>query len=91
MTAVTPAERIVAFLLAANFRSLQTPVVIAGVKFDFAAVLVGTESMPDLVIIADTTEEKDDRLRTKIEGVARALDVVRSKRPLTVILAGISL
>lgn len=88
MTTATPVERIVAFLLAANFRRLQMPMVIAGVKFDFAAVLVGTDSMPDLVVVADTTEEKDDRVRTKIEGVARALDVVRSKRPLTVILAG---
>lgn len=44
--------------------------------------------MPDLVVVVDTTLEKDDRIKTKIEGVARALDVVRSKRPLTVILAG---
>jgi hypothetical protein len=88
VTTTTPVERIIAFLLAANFRRLQTPVVIAGVRFDFAAVLVGTESMPDLVIVADTTEEKDDRIRTKIEGIARSLDVVRSKRPLTAILAG---
>jgi hypothetical protein len=58
------------------------------VKFEFDAVLVGSQSMPDLVIVIDTTLEKDDRVRTKIEGVARALDVVRSKRPLTVILAG---
>jgi hypothetical protein len=88
VTTTTPVERIIAFLIAANFRRLQTPVNIAGVRFDFAAVLVGTDSMPDLVIVADTTEEKDDRIRTKIEGVARALDVVRSKRPLTAILAG---
>ena len=54
MTTATPVERIVAFLLAANFRRLQMPMVIAGVKFDFAAVLVGTASMPDLVVVADT-------------------------------------
>jgi hypothetical protein len=61
---------------------------VAGVKFDFDAVLVGTGSMPDLVIVIDTTIEKDERVRTKMEAVARALDVVRSKRPLTAILAG---
>jgi hypothetical protein len=88
VTTATPVERIVAFLTAAHFRRVPTPIVIAGVKFDFAAVLVGIESMPDLVIVADTTLERDDRVRTKLEGVARALDVVRSKRPLTLILAG---
>jgi hypothetical protein len=88
VTSVTPVERVVEFLVAANFRRLPTPVVIAGVKFDFAAVLIGRQAMPDLVIVADMTLEKDDRVRTKIEGVARALDVVRSKRPLTAILAG---
>jgi hypothetical protein len=51
VTTATHVERIVAFLLAANFRRLQTPVVIAGVKFDFAGVFVGTESMPDLVLV----------------------------------------
>lgn len=88
MTSAAPVERVVEFLVAANFRRIQTPLVIAGVMFDFAAALVGGQSMPDLVIIADMTLEKDDRVRTKIEGVARALDVVRSKRPLTAILAG---
>jgi hypothetical protein len=88
LTSVTPVERIVALLQAVHFRRLDTPIVIAGVRFDFDAVLVGTNSMPDLAIVVDSTVEKDDRIRTKIEGVARALDVVRSKRPLTVIIAG---
>jgi hypothetical protein len=88
LTSVTPVERILSLLDAAHFRRLNTPIVIAGVRFEFDAVLVGTDSMPDLVIVVDSTVEKDDRIRTKIEGVARALDVVRSKRPLTVIVAG---
>jgi hypothetical protein len=88
MTSATPVERIVSLLTAAHFRHVSAPIVVAGVKFEFDAVLVGTESMPDLVVVIDTTAEKDDRLRTKIEGIARALDVVRSKRPLTAILAG---
>ena len=81
-------ERIIGLLTTAGFRSLDTPVTIAGVKFDFDAVLVGTGSMPDLVIVVDTTIEKDEKVRTKMEAVARALDVVRSKRSLTAILAG---
>jgi hypothetical protein len=87
MTA-TPVETVVAILVAAQFRRLETPIVVAGVKFEFDAVLVGTGTMPDLVLVADTATEKEERIRTKIEGLARALDVVRSKRPLTAILAG---
>jgi hypothetical protein len=88
LTTATPVERIVELLGVAHFHRLEMPIAIAGVKFEFDATLVGTQSMPDLVIVVDTTLEKDDRVRTKIEGVARALDVVRSKRPLTVILVG---
>lgn len=88
MTSVTPVERIVSLLQAAHFRQLNTPIVIAGVRFDFDAAFVGTESTPDLVIVVDSTVERDERIRTKIEALARALDVVRSKRPLTVIVAG---
>jgi hypothetical protein len=88
LTVATAIERIIGLLTTAGFRGLDTPVTIAGVKFDFDAVLVGTGSMPDLVIVVDTTIEKDERVRTKMEAVGRALDVVRSKRPLTVILAG---
>jgi len=88
MTGATPVERIVALLTATNFRRVDTPIVVAGVKFDFDAVLVATASMPDIVLVIDTTVEHEDRVRTKIESFAQALDVVRSKRPLTVILAG---
>jgi hypothetical protein len=89
LTTATPVvERIIGLLTTAGFRSLDTPIAIAGVKFDFDAVLLGTGLMPDLVIVVDTTIEKEERVRTKMEAVARALDVVRSKRPLTVILAG---
>jgi hypothetical protein len=88
MTSASPVERIVSLLTAADFRQLGGPIIVAGVKFEFDAVLLGTESTPDVVVVMDTTAEKDDRLRTKIEGIARALDVVRSRRPLTAILAG---
>jgi hypothetical protein len=88
MTSATPVERVVALLSEAHFRHLSEPIVVAGIRFEFDAVLVGTGLMPDLVIVVDTTTEKDERLRTKIEGIARALDVVRSRRPLTTILVG---
>lgn len=75
-------------LLEAGYRSVSTPLVIGGLKFDFSAALVGIEPSPDLILIADTAFEQEERLVSKLEGVARSLDVARSKRPLTVVIAG---
>jgi hypothetical protein len=88
LTPKTPVEEIVALLTEAQFRRLEIPIAVAGVRFEFDAVLVGTGMMPDLIVVIDTATEKEDRVRTKIESLGRALDVVRSKRPLTTILAG---
>lgn len=88
MNDTTPVERITKLLLDAGYRSVSAPLVIGGLKFDFPAALVGAETSPDLILIADTAFEQEERLVTKLEGVARALDVARSKRPLTVVIAG---
>jgi len=88
MNDTTPVGRITAQLLEAGYRSVSGPLVIGGLKFDFPAALVGTEPSPDLILIADTAFEQEERLVAKLEGVARALDVARSKRPLTVVVAG---
>ena len=88
MNDTTPVGRITRLLLNAGYRSVSAPLVIGGLKFDFPAALVGTETSPDLILIADTAFEQEERLVTKLEGVARALDVARSKRPLTVVIAG---
>lgn len=88
MNDITPVGRITSMLLEAGYRSVSRPLVIGGLKFDFPAALVGIEPSPDLILIADTAFEQEDRLVTKLEGVARSLDVARSKRPLTVVIAG---
>jgi len=88
MNDTTPVGHITRLLLVAGYRSVSTPLVIGGLKFDFPAALVGTETSPDLILIADTAFEQEERLVAKLEGVARALDVARSKRPLTVVIAG---
>lgn len=88
MNDTTPVGRITRLLLDAGYRSVSAPLVIGGLKFDFPAALIGTEPSPDLILIADTAFEQEERLVTKLEGVARALDVARSKRPLTVVIAG---
>jgi hypothetical protein len=88
MTTATPVERIVKVLTNVGYRPLPTPLAIATVKFDIPAALVGTSSMPDLIVVLDTVQDGDNRVRQKVEGIARALDVVRSRRPLTAVLVG---
>lgn len=88
MNDTTPVGRITALLLQAGYRSVPAPLVIGALKFDFPAALIGTEPSPDLILIADTAFEQEERLVAKLEGVARALDVARSKRPVTVVVAG---
>lgn len=88
MNDITPVGRITTMLLEAGYQSVSTPLVIGGLKFDFPAALVGTEPSPDLILVADTAFEQEERLVAKLEGAARALDVARSKRPLTVVIAG---
>ena len=88
MNDTTPVDRIVTVLSESGYREILTPLVIGGVTFDFPAALVGTEFSPDLILVANTEYEEEKRLLTKVEGVARALDVARSRRPLTVVVAG---
>jgi hypothetical protein len=88
MTTATPVERIVKVLTNVGYRPLPTPLTIATVKFDIPAALVGTSSMPDLIVVLDTVQDGDNRVRQKVEGIARVLDVVRSRRPLTAVLVG---
>jgi hypothetical protein len=88
LSATTPVEKIVELLAGAGYKRLATPLDIAGLKFDFPAALLGTDPSPDLIIVFDTAFETEERVKNKIQSVARALDVMKSKRPLTTILAG---
>ena len=88
MTATTPVEKIVELLTDVGYKRLATPLDIAGLKFDFPAVLLGTDPSPDLIVVFDTVFETEERVKNRIQNVARALDVMKSKRPLTAILAG---
>jgi len=67
---------------------MPTPLEIAGVTFDPAASFVGTPPSPDLVLVGDTTLQTSRDLQRIVEGVGRALDVMRSRRPLTLVLVG---
>jgi hypothetical protein len=83
-----PIARIVGILEKSGYRVLPTPFKVANIPFEFAAVLIGTEKAPDLIVVVDTISEKSERIRQKISGLGRAMDVVRSRRPITAILVG---
>lgn len=85
---MTTVERVLEILHQAGYRDLLKPLMIGALPFDFAHALVAEERALDLIIIVDLAQESDDRrLIQKIHALARALDVVGSKRPLTAILA----
>ena len=85
MSPAQAVDRVVHRLAASGYAELKQPVTVAGIPFEFAAILARPDSL-DLVIIADTIAEPDhERIRRRIEALARALDVVRSRRTLTVV------
>jgi hypothetical protein len=88
MTAATPVDKVVQFLETAGYRRLTMPLQIAGLDFAHSAAFVGTNPSPDLILVEDSTVETAQRILRRVEGVARALDVVRSKRPVTAVIAG---
>lgn len=88
MTGTTPVDRVVAMLKGAGYRSVETPVPIAGMSFDFPAVLIGAPRSPDLIVVADAAMDGEERIVQRVEGLGRALDAMQSKRPMTLIVTG---
>ena len=88
MNVPTPVDRIAKVLTNAGYRRLSIPLEIAGLEFILPAAFVGTSPSPDLILVEDIANEEEKRILRKIEGIARAMDVVKSKRPLTAVLAG---
>lgn len=88
MTLSEPLANVVTLLESAGYRSRPQPFTVASVPFDFSALLVGAERALDLIVVVDTLVESEVRIRQKVEGLSRALDLVASRRPLTTIVVG---
>ncbi|MEZ6030325.1 MAG: hypothetical protein R3C46_11310 [Hyphomonadaceae bacterium] len=88
MTALTPVGRIVDVLAGAGYRRLAVPIKVGSLEFKFAAGFVGTGVSPDLIVVVDAVADNELRAQQQVEGLARTLDSLESKRPLTVIVAG---
>jgi hypothetical protein len=88
VSASQPVERVIALLGEAGYERLPPPVEVAGIPFEFSAVLTAGSSL-DLVVVVDTVTDTDvASIRQRVEGMSRALDLVESRRPLTVVLIG---
>lgn len=88
MTATTPVERVANALEAAHFTRMPTPLEIAGLSIPVTSAFVGGGNTQDLVIIGDTVVDTQKKIQQTIEGVGRALDMVQSRRPLTLVVVG---
>lgn len=88
MSGVGPVGRVTTMLEQAGYVGLDQPRPIGGVPFEFAAMLVGRASL-DLIVVLDLAIDADEeRIRRRVEALARALDLVSSRRSLTVVLVG---
>jgi hypothetical protein len=81
-------EQVVSLLLDSGYRRLDTPLILAGLRFDVAAALIGADRSSDLVIVEDTVASTSREIQIRIETIARAMDALDSKRPITAILIG---
>jgi hypothetical protein len=88
MTQSQPVTRVVDILTNAGYRQRAAPLTVASVPFEFAALLLGSDRANDLIIVLDTLVDAEERIRQKVEGLSRALDLMASRRPLTVVLVG---
>jgi hypothetical protein len=89
VSASQPVQRVVKLLEDAGYEVIEQPRPIGGIPFEFAAMLAGVGSL-DLITVIDVDTESDrGRLRGRVEGLARALDLVRSRRSLTLVLVGV--
>lgn len=88
MTAAIPTERVADILIRAGYRRIALPLQVAGLTFDVAAAFMGVGHSSDLVIIGDMATDGERKVLQQIDGIARALDVMRSHRPLTTVIVG---
>lgn len=88
MTIGVPVERVAEILAHAGYRRIALPLQVAGLEFDVAGAFVGVGHSADLVVIGDMAVDGERKVVQQIEGIARALDVMRSHRPLTTVIVG---
>jgi len=85
----TPTTMVVELLEANGFQRVSSPLQVGTISFNLQCVLAGTRSSSELVVVEDRVEQPDEGiLRRQVDALSRALDVIRSTRPLTLVLVG---
>lgn len=84
---MTPLERAIKVLKDNGYRSVQQPFGVGSSTFNFDAVLTAEQSL-DLVLLQDTTLRSGERIRREVIAFGRSLDVLGSRRTLTLVLVG---
>lgn len=87
MTLTEPVAAVVEMLADIGYVAQEQPVRIGSVHFDFAAILTSPRSL-DLVVVVDTLQEDASRFAAQISSLGRALDVVSSRRSMSIVLVG---
>ena len=83
----SPIDRVVAILKSAGYEQ-RDHLNLRNIDFEFGAILVAPPGRSDLVVVIDATTETPKQIQDKVLTLSRALDVSRSRRPLTSILVG---
>ena len=85
---MSTSDRVVEILVGeGGYRALQKPFKVGSQTFDFTHALVARERANDLVIVIELGGgTADDVVVRKVLALTRALDVLHSKRPVTVVL-----
>lgn len=72
MTGGLPADRVAALLGASGYRTVASPLQIAGLTFEVAGAFVGTDHSADLVVIGDMAVNAERSVVQQVEDRARA-------------------
>lgn len=88
MSDSTPVGLISAKLVGAGYRRMTDGLKIGSLCFEFDAAFVPERTSSELVVVADSARDPEQSILRKIEGVARALDMNRSTRSLTLVITG---
>jgi hypothetical protein len=84
-----PIARVTGLLESNGYAPVNQPLEIGGLNFWFSSILLGGTGRPELIVVVDALAPDAFQLTaSKIEALARALDVVGSRRSLTIVLVG---
>lgn len=87
MTELHTTELVMTVLENGGYQRLPKPLIVAGTEFNFEAAARGTQRSHDLVIIT-TDRLPTPRRQRLVAGLARSLDLMQSKRPVTLVTVG---